>query len=139
MKIGVIIIFNNNASDIERGLFDSLFNFNSEVQLCLVNNGSSDDTLEKLEMLIETSPLNCTLMDIKQDKGESFAVRAGARYFFNQNRLKYFGYTTTSRLKLKNDLVSLMHEIEGFLNRMIDYRANTKKTRNLMKPVFFKI
>ena len=139
MKIGVIIVFNNNALEIERGLFDSLFNLRSEVKLCLINNGSRDDTLDKLEMLIDTSGLNCTLIDIKQDKGINFAIKAGARYFFNQNKLKYFGYSTTSDLKVSEDLFYLMNEIENFVKTMINFRADKVENTNRMKPVFFKI
>ena len=132
-------MFDNNAVDIEKGLFDGLFGFRSDVHLCLVNNGSRDDTLDKLEMLIDTSGLDCTLIDIKQNKGVNFAIKAGARYFFSQNKLKYFGYSTTSNVRATNDLFSLMNEIENFLKTMINYKVDKLQSTSPIKPVFFKI
>jgi hypothetical protein len=140
MKIGVIIVFNNNALEIEQGLFNSLFSFKSDVHLCLVNNGSRDDTADKLDMLIDTSGLNCTLIDIKKNKGLKFAIKAGVRYFYNEKKFKYFGYTTTkSDLKEPKDLSLLITEIEFFLNNMADYKRNNFDRLKTIKPVFFKI
>jgi len=139
MKIGVIIVFNNNALELKRGLFDSLFHFKNDLHLCLINNGSRDDTIDKLDVLIDTSGLNCTLIDIKQNKGLKFAIKAGVRYFHNENKLKYFGYAATSDLEEPKSLSLIISEIEDFLKTMINFKKKNSESLEVIKPVFFKI
>lgn len=136
MKIGIIIVFYNNEKDIDRSLFNGLSSIRNHIELCLVNNGSEDATLEKLEALKDTSGLHSTIIDIKQNKGEDAAIKAGARYLFNQNELKHIAYVNVDKLKAIDDLHTLLNLIEKNKESIIQYNLNTIQTSQIKRLIF---
>ena len=92
MKIGVILIFNNNEKDIDVKLFCKLLKSAKKTPLCFVNNGSIDNTLEVLKTVNEEAESDTIIVDVKKYKKNDVAVKAGARYLFNKCDLKQVGY-----------------------------------------------
>jgi len=109
MKITILIVFNNNAGDINENVFNALSNCNNQIQLCLINNGSEDTTLEKLQELKNALEIYSAIIDIKQNKGNNAAVKAGERFLFNKNKSMYVVYVYASKLKLDRDLSALFN------------------------------
>ncbi|MEP1487417.1 MAG: glycosyltransferase [Algibacter sp.] len=136
MKIGVIIVFYNNELDISRNLFDGLSNVKNHLHLCLINNGSEDATLDRLEALKEISKLNTVVVDIKQNRGVNNAIKAGARYLFNQNKLKYIGYVSVDKLKTIQDLDTLLNTIEIHKESIIQLNSITNKNTQIKRMIF---
>ncbi|GAA4884828.1 hypothetical protein GCM10023311_04160 [Flaviramulus aquimarinus] len=136
MKIGIIIVFYNNERDIDSNLFNGLSSIKNHLQLCLVNNGSEDATLENLEALKDTSGLHSAIIDIKQNKGEDAAIKAGARYLFNQNKLKHIAYVNVDKLKAIHDLHTLLNLIEMNKESIIQHNLNAMQTRQIKRLIF---
>ncbi|GAA3629686.1 glycosyltransferase [Flavivirga jejuensis] len=134
MKIGIIILFYNNAIAIDKNLFKGVSNL-SDVHLCLVNNGSKDETLEKLQELKETSGLKSTIIDIKHNKGKMAAIKAGARYLFNHNDLKHIGYINVGKMKEVMSLFELLNETQHHKELIIQHNLNVIKKHLVQKPL----
>ncbi|MGB6267760.1 MAG: family 2 glycosyl transferase [Olleya sp.] len=102
MKIGIIIIFHNNEKDIDTNIFVQQLNQVKNIEFCLVNNASKDNTYTLLNDINEACA-NVSLVNINTFKSDVSAVRAGARYMFNKFNLKHIGYVTTNLLITKYD------------------------------------
>lgn len=140
MKIGIIIIFFNNEKDINISLFNELFNLKKHTQLCLVNNGSSDGTLEKLQEFKLTYESNINILDVKRNKGDEAAIKAGARYLFNQNEIKHIGYLNVEKCNSVQDLKTLLMALLNHKEDIIQYNLKTLGRhlgqRTLIKNIF---
>lgn len=137
MKIGVIIVFYNNENKINRDMFNDLSTIKNDIQLCLVNNGSNDATLNLLEELTEISGLQSTILDVKQNKGNNAAIKAGARYLLNQNKSTHVGYI---QMDMLNDIKDLNMLFEAFIinkDQIVQHNIKTIK-RGQVKRIIFK-
>ncbi|GAA3611979.1 glycosyltransferase [Flavivirga amylovorans] len=139
MKIGIIIICYNNAVDIGKSLFSGVSNL-TDVDLCLVNNGSKDATLEKLQELKEASGLKSTIIDIKHNKGYTVAIKAGARYLSNHNDLKLIGYINVNKMNDVMSLLDLLNAVQHHKEAIIQHHLNVInkhfEQRALLKNTF---
>ena len=108
----------------------------NHLHLCLVNNGSEDATLDRLEALKEISKLNTVVVDIKQNRGVSNAIKAGARYLFNQNKLKHIGYISVDKLKAIQDLDTILNIIEIHKESIIKLNSDVNKDAQLKRVIF---
>lgn len=136
MKIGIIIVFCNNERDICSSLLDGLLSIENHVQLCFINNGSEDATLDRLEEFKDTCKLDTVVIDIKKNRGVNNAVKAGARYLFNQNELKHIGYVNADKLSTIQDLYALIKIIETNKYSIIKYNLNTMKSSQIKRLIF---
>lgn len=139
MKIGILIVFFNNEKDIDVNLINSLLTIDAQSQICLINNGSKDATLENLLELKEHLQ-SLYVLDIKRNKGNEAAIKAGARFLINRFNLKQIGYINVEK---KNDFKSLnvmLQAVDKINERLISYnlQANTNKQmrRILLKNIF---
>ncbi|OEK08167.1 hypothetical protein A8C32_01515 [Flavivirga aquatica] len=139
MKIGIIIIFYNNALDINENLFEGVSKL-EKIQLCLVNNGSKDETLEKLQELIEVYELKNSIVDIKQNKGNDMAIKAGVRYLFNENNLKHIGYININKFNKTMSLFELLKAMQNHNDLIIQHKIRgtkkCQKQKSLAKNIF---
>ena len=137
MKIGIIIIFHNNEEEIETNFFIEQIKQASNLELCLVNNNSKDNTYSLLSDVKEACD-NVSLVNVRKFKSDTSAVRAGARFMSSQFNLKHLGYVSVNMLNIKhhglNGLVKLITDNqEAIINYNIE--SLTKK-RTLFHRVF---
>jgi len=111
MKIGVIIICYNNEFNIDRDLCISYLKEVQNIEFCLVNNYSQDNTFEVLKELSETCK-NVSVVNINKYKSNSSAVRAGARFMCNEFNLKYLGFITENTFGRYNDLSLVIKAVQ---------------------------
>lgn len=140
MKIGVIIIFQNNEEDIDIRFIVKQLNGAKNLELCLVNNDSKDRTYEVLKE-IKAACTNVSVVNINRMKSDSLAIRAGARYMFHKGDLQHIGYLTTNSLKGKfhnlNTLIKLVSESQSaILNYNIKVRMDRKVKYTLYQNLF---
>ncbi|MFI1773310.1 glycosyltransferase [Thalassobellus citreus] len=139
MKIGIIIIFHNNAFSIDNKLHKGLLDLKNATHLCLVNNASTDKTLEKLQQLNDASEHVYTIIDIKQNKGHEAAIKAGVRYLFNQKDLNYIGFINFEAGKTMRYLLEFLRTFEKSTDLIKHYNLrqvkNNKKQRTLFKNI----
>ena len=137
MKIGIIIIFHNNEKDIDKKKFIEHLNATKNLELCLVNNCSKDKTYQLLKEIKEGSETNLSIVNIKKFKSDEAAVRAGARYMFNEFNLNHLGYVSTNLLNLKryglNRLIKAISENQNFI---LKYNIETLERKEIKLTLF---
>jgi hypothetical protein len=140
MKIGIIIIFHDNEEDIDKKIFVKHSNKADNLEICLVNNDSRDNTFQKL-LEIKEECSNVSVVNIKKFKSERSAVRSGARYMFNQFELHHIGYLSTLSLNTNhfglNELIKAISENHDvILNFNIKRLEDQKIKQTLFNNLF---
>ena len=92
MKFGIVIPCYNEANRLNVQAFTAFANQNPDYQLCFVNDGSRDNTLEVLESLHQTNPDQITVFDCPRNGGKAEAVRQGVQYLYDNTNLNYIGF-----------------------------------------------
>ncbi|PQB05089.1 glycosyltransferase [Aureitalea marina] len=131
MKLGVLILCHNNEKEIQEQLIIKNFANLNNLEICLVNNHSSDSTYEKLSDIQEYCK-NIYLININKHKSEQAALRAGSRYMFNQSEAVTLGYIPNmdklSLYQLLKGLAQNMEDILAFLQQ-IERVSSTRVTK----------
>ena len=78
MDLGVIIVLKNKAS-----ILKNLHLQKTSLAICIINNGSGDQTITELKKLEKRAPFKLFILDVKRDKGFKKAIKAGKRFFEN--------------------------------------------------------
>jgi len=127
MKIGLIIVFRNNENEIDTKFIVDYSNKIKHIELCFVNNESNDNTYKLLKE-IKNKCHNISLVNIKKFKSHNTAVRAGARYMFNEFRLDHLGYVNVNDLKRSNiNLKVVLTEILTYKKQIIQLDTDIGK------------
>ena len=136
MKIGIIIIFNNNEKDIDTDFFIKQIEQSFNLELCFVNNDSNDNTQLLLNEIKENCS-NVSVVNIKKNTSDVSAVRAGARFMFSQFNLKHIGYVNTNVLENKtNKLNSLIKTITKNQDSILKHNIEVLKKQDV-KPTLY--
>lgn len=140
MKIGIIIVFHNNELLIDKELFARQIEELSNVNFCLVNNESKDNTYEILKEIKELTE-NVSVVNIKKFKSDVSAIKAGARFMFSQSKYKHLGYVNMNLLNNKfQGLNSILDRIIKYQDEIIEYdnmsKAKYKKRTNPFQSMF---
>lgn len=122
MKKGLLIVFCNDAHLIEKYDFKNIFK-QKNMKFCLVNNGSSDKTLQYLRNLKNETNSELHILDIKKNKGVIKAIKAGARYLFNTEELNIIFHINSNLLFFMKDL-----------KKRIDFLKTSKTDELLRNP-----
>jgi hypothetical protein len=137
MKIGVIIIFHNNEKDIDTEFFIEYLNQTKNLELCLVNNASRDNTYQLLKEIKESSETTVSLVDIKKFKSDISAVRSGSRFMFNQFDLQHIGYISTNLINSKSySIKSLIKSMSKNQNIILEYNISIMKKKEIKQTLF---
>lgn len=91
MYSGLIIVFNTFEKEAFKKALITAINAIAETKICLVCNSSNDEVFEILTEVAERCN-NTNVINTKREKSSTSAVRAGARYMFNEYNLKYLGF-----------------------------------------------
>ena len=110
MKLGIIIICYNNENDIDIGSCIKYLNKVKDIEICLVNNNSKDNTYNVLKEIKEYCG-HVSIVDIKKFKSDNSAVKAGARFMSSQFNLKYLGFINTNAIREYENLCLLIKAI----------------------------
>ncbi len=136
MKIGIIIIFHNNERDIDSNFFIGHFNQAENLEMCLVNNDSRDNTYQMLKEIKEECG-NVSIVNIKKFKSDLSAVRAGARYLFNQFNLQHIGYASSKSFNTKyHGLNGLIKAISKNQDDILKYNIQILEKHEIKQTLF---
>ncbi len=97
MKTALVIIFYDLEDQINKPLFLEIANDLRNIELCLVNNNSTDYTYYLLKDIKEDCK-NVSVINIKRKKSEANAVKAGARFMINEFDIKSIGYINANAI-----------------------------------------
>ena len=135
MKLGIIIICYNNEGDIDVGHCAKYLNKVKDIEICLVNNHSKDNTYEILKELKQNCE-NVSVVNIKKFKPDSSAVKAGARFMSNQFNLKYLGFVTMHRMREYEDLNRLLKDIRNHKGALLEYNQSFSNKKGIKLTMF---
>ncbi|AXO80413.1 glycosyltransferase [Olleya aquimaris] len=136
MKIGVIIIFHNNENDIDTDCFIQQIQKTPNLELCLVNNNSKDNTYKILDQIKQCCN-NVSVVNINKFKSDVSAVRAGARFMASQHDLEHLGYATANLLnKNEHGLNGLIKAISKNQDLILDFNIENLKKRDIKLTLF---
>ncbi|MDH3381480.1 MAG: glycosyltransferase [Flavobacteriaceae bacterium] len=102
MRTGIVIVLTNKENEINNQEIESFLNVNTDINICFVNNGSADKTLNILESLNKKFPNKISVVNIKNNKGEDAALKVGFRYLLNKrnvSKLKYSNQFNLDKIK----------------------------------------
>lgn len=137
MKLGVIIVFHNNEADIDTTFFIEYLNQAKNLELCLVNNASRDNTFQLLKDIKSACETTVSLVDIKKFKSDSSAVRSGARFMFNQFDLRHISYINTHEINNKAyALSSLIKAMSKNQNIILKYNISVIDKKEIKQTLF---
>ena len=138
MKIAIIMIFHNNEAQIDKTFLIEQIKLSDSIELCLVDNDSSDKTLSLLRDIKDECSEHLSIVEIKKNTTEDSAKRAGARYMFNQFDLRHIGFVNIAELKVKRQQLNILIE-NLYLNKieLIDLNLKIIK-RQAIKQTLFK-
>lgn len=132
MKIGIIIVFNTFEEDNLKKELLKYFKKAKEVEFCLVNNGQSEYVYESLIDISEQRK-NVCVVNIRKKKLETAAVRAGARYMYNNFNLKHLGFISEVS---GHELLDMIEFLSMYQKEIIIMNTNNQNTRQI-KQTFF--
>ncbi|WP_178987252.1 glycosyltransferase [Winogradskyella schleiferi] len=137
MKTGIIIIFHNNENEMDTTFFIEQISQTSNLEFCLVNNDSRDNTYELLQDVKEECN-NVSIVNVRKFKSDMAAVKAGARFMFSEFDLKHLGYVSVNMLNIKdhglNDLMELISENQSAISNFENKKLKKKQT--LFQSIF---
>jgi len=137
MRIGIIIIFYNNATQIDKNFFIAQIKDFESIELCLVDNNSKDDTLNVLQEIKEESASRVSVIEIKKKTTENAAKRAGARYMFNQFNLRHTGFINVNEIHQKGEVLnSLVRSVYDNKEAIIDENLKTIAKQDVKQTLF---
>jgi glycosyltransferase involved in cell wall biosynthesis len=90
---GIVIVLTNKEKEINAQEIELFLNENTAINICFVNNGSTDRTLTILESLNEKYPKKLSVVNIKNNKGEDAALNVGFRYLLNKRNITKLNFS----------------------------------------------
>ncbi|MFP4844940.1 family 2 glycosyl transferase [Winogradskyella sp. PE311] len=136
MRIGIIIIFNNNETHIDKDFIIKQINDSQNMELCLVDNFSKDRTLSLLLDIKESCEKKVSVVEIKKHASENAAKRAGARYMFNQYNLKHIGFINVNKILNGESLNTLVESVVVNHKMIIDLNLKTIERQKIKQSLF---
>lgn len=98
MRTGIVIVLTNNQKEINTQGIESYLNENSDINICFVNNGRADKTIEIIKALVRLFPTNISIVNIKNNKGEDAALKVGFRYLLNNKNITKLNFSNKFNL-----------------------------------------
>jgi len=113
MKTGIIIPCYNEAKRLNSQAFLSFIKLHQDYVLCLVNDGSKDNTLGLLQSMEKEVPSQICVVDVKRNMGKAAAVRAGARHLYNLGDISYIGFIDADLSTDFDDFMALVKTLKS--------------------------
>jgi glycosyltransferase involved in cell wall biosynthesis len=98
MRTGIVIVLTNNQEKINTQGIESYLNENSDINICFVDNGRADRTIEIIKALVTLFPKNISIVNIKNNKGEDAALKVGFRYLLNKKNITKLNFSNQFNL-----------------------------------------
>ncbi len=140
MKKGIVILFHDNASDVDKDYFTKKMDYAKNLQICLVDNNSKDETYQVLSEIAEDCE-NVSIVNVKKHKTDISAARAGVRFLSNKYNLSEIAYICYDLLPsnqrgLDEFFKLLIENQHSSLNPKFNYVENGKSKKTLFQSLF---
>ena len=135
MKLGIIVICLNNEKNMDVILCVKYLNKLKDIEICLVNNSSKDNTYELLKEIRDRCK-NVSIVDIKKIKSDSSAVKAGMRFMSSQFNLKYVGFVHSKSTAGYESFSLLLKEIVHSQTEISNYNHSILSSKGSKLTMF---
>lgn len=88
----LIIPCYNESERLDTAAFEDFISTEKDFALCFVDDGSTDNTVERIETLQLKNPAKVFLLKLKKNSGKAEAVRTGVEQMTLKNQFDYLGY-----------------------------------------------
>ena len=135
MKTGIIIICHNHEKTLDTLQCVHHIHHSKDIEFCFVNNSSDDNTYELLKEISEVCQ-NVSVVNINKQKKDISAIRAGARFMFDQFTIPYLGFVTAEMINKYENLSQLLAIILNNQLHIINSRQSFLKQRKMKLTLF---
>jgi glycosyltransferase involved in cell wall biosynthesis len=117
-KTVIVVPCYNEAKRLKTAEFADFLEKHPDVDLCFVNDGSSDDTSKILLAFAQERAVRVDVVEMKQNEGKASAVRHGVLHALKKNSCRYVGYwdaDLATPLSLLPDFLGVAEKKPGLL------------------------
>ena len=137
MRNAVIIPCYNESERLQFASFKSFLIVNPHYTLCFVNDGSTDDTLEKLEDFC-SSHHNAMVYDMPKNGGKAEAVRQGVNFILNNYSFDQIGFMDADLSTSLAEYKKLAETLEDQESLKIVFGSRQSSEENNIERTFFR-
>jgi dolichyl-phosphate beta-glucosyltransferase len=109
----IIIPCYNEEKGISNSEYSNFLDKNPEAFICFVNDGSTDKTLEVLQVLKTKHESQIQILSLEKNSGKAEAVRAGIKYCNKNFQLQYIGYLDADLATTLEEFIDLRNYLQG--------------------------
>lgn len=137
--VGVVIPCYNEENRLQSTEFIKMVEENSGYHLCFVNDGSTDNTLDKLKELRKGREHYISIYNCSQNGGKAEAVRQGLNYMIRFQDLDYLGFLDADLSTDFHDFDDLVTTIETSDFKIVNGSRISRMGANITKESARKI
>ena len=109
----IVIPCYNEEKGISNSEYSNFLNNNPEAFICFVNDGSTDKTLEVLNVLKAKHESQIHILSLEKNSGKAEAVRAGIKYCNTHFQHYYIGYLDADLATTLEEFIELRNYLQG--------------------------
>jgi dolichyl-phosphate beta-glucosyltransferase len=109
----IVIPCYNEEKGISNSEYSNFLENNPEAFICFVNDGSTDKTLEVLNLLKTKHDTQIHILSLEQNSGKAEAVRAGIKYCNTHFQHQYIGYLDADLATTLEEFIELRNYLQG--------------------------
>ena len=103
----------------------------NDIHFCLVNDGSSDNTISVLEEIKVFSTEKITVIDKKNNEGKAEAVRSGMKQLLSTKKYNYIGFFDADLATPLEEITNLLEKLKG--NCQLVFGSRIKRLGSTIK------
>ncbi|MFD0964840.1 glycosyltransferase [Pseudofulvibacter geojedonensis] len=131
MKVGIIIPCYNEEKRLNLRAFRLCLERFKSFNLCFVNDGSSDNTVEVLQSLKEDYKSRVSIIDKSLNEGKAAAIRDGANYLHQNTNIGYIGYLDADLSTDFEDFNELLESLKSDRKLIMVFGSRNCGTNNI--------
>lgn len=136
MENGIVIPCYNEAERLQLDRFQAFIATHSNYQLCFVNDGSKDNTLEVLQQFQQQHPEQVVVYDMPQNGGKAEAVRAGMLYLTERYGLRTVGFMDADLSTSFEDYRALVRSLKAKSQQLVFGSRKLLKNDHIERTLF---
>ena len=109
----IVIPCYNEEKGISNSEYSHFLENNPEAFICFVNDGSTDNTLEVLNILKTKHETQIYVLSLEKNSGKAEAVRAGINYCNLNFQHQYIGYLDADLATTLEEFIELRNHLQG--------------------------
>ncbi len=137
--VGVVIPCYNEAERLSGVDFKDFAHKNLGYQLCFVNDGSTDNTLEVLQEMRKGNEDTISIYNCEKNGGKAEAVRQGVLHLVKDTQLDYIGYLDADLSTDFRDFDDLVKTLQGSEFKIVSGSRMSRMGANITKESARKI